>query len=163
MLRRGSSVPASLRISSARLDFRGTTGRVQHLETYADVDVALDVWPENSGVTTLEACLMGVPTVSLLGDHLNGRMGASILATLDRPQWVGLSTEHYIEIAVALGQSRQPLTARASLRDDLLSSVICDAAGYASAVEALYRQAWRTWVATKTEQPQRELMAVGGS
>lgn len=154
---------ASLRISSNRLEFRGVTTRAQHLEAYADVDVALDVWPQNSGITTLEACLMGVPTVSLLGDHLNGRIGASILATLGRQQWVGLSTEHYVEIAVALGMGQQTRETRAALRDDLLQSIICDSAGYAQAVEALYRQAWRDWTATRIEQPQRELVAVGGS
>lgn len=136
---------ASLRINGSRIAFCGASDRQPHLNTYADIDVALDPFPHGGGVTVLEACLMGVPTVTLLGDHLNGRIGASVLATLGRQQWVGLSVDHYIEIAVALGLSRQTQETRASLRDDLLRSVICDAQGYAQAVERLYREAWAAW------------------
>jgi predicted O-linked N-acetylglucosamine transferase (SPINDLY family) len=152
---------ASLRVSSRRIDFRGASSRQQHLDTYADIDVALDVWPQNSGVTTLEACLMGVPTVSLLGNHLNGRIGASILATIGRQQWVGLSTDHYIEVAAALGQARHSLTARMALRDDLIASIICNPAEYARAAEGLYRQAWQAWCAE--QQPAHRLQLVGAS
>lgn len=148
---------ASLRVSSNRLEFRGPTTRQEHLAAYNDVDIALDAWPQNSGVTTLEACLMGVPTVTLLGDHLNGRIGASILSTLDRAAWVGLGVEHYVEIAAAL--ARGAITHdRASLRADFLGSIICDPVRYAASVEGIYRQAWRAWAGA----PSRELAPVGG-
>jgi len=151
---------ASLRVGSSRLEFRGPTSRQQHLAAYADIDVALDVWPQNSGVTTLEACLMGVPTVTLLGDHLNGRIGASVLSTLGRAPWVGLDREHYTEIATALASAPATHEQRRQLRADLLASIICDPERYARTVEAVYREAWHAWVGAETPAIVRELVEV---
>ncbi len=154
---------ASLRISSHRLDFLGHTDRPTHLAAYGGIDIALDAFPQNGGVTTLEACLMGVPTVTLLGDHLNGRIGASILSVLDCPQFVGIDRQHYVDIAVAMANTPPPLDARQALRDRLLGSFLVDDRFYAGNVEALYRQAWKTWLAATApaqEASRRQLVGV---
>lgn len=136
---------ASLLIDSRRLEFRGQTGRQEHLAAYGGIDVALDPFPHGGGVTVLESCLMGVPTVTLLGDHLNGRIGASVLATIGRGQFVAADAENYVEIAARLGQTAVTHEARKSIRSALLGSIICDPDRYAAAVEDQYRAAWRAW------------------
>lgn len=153
---------ASLRISSGRLTFLGQTPRWEHLAAYGLIDVALDPFPQGGGVTTLEACLMGVPSVALLGDHLNGRVAPSVLATIGRQSLVGLDIEHYVEIASILGRSPMTLADRESHREALLGSVICDQRAYAGAVERAYRQAWQTWVAAQAPAavPERTLHLV---
>lgn len=150
---------ASLRVSSNRLDFLGHTDRPTHLAAYSGVDIALDSFPQNGGVTTLEACLMGVPSVTLLGDHLNGRAGASMLSVLDLDHWVGIDRQHYIEIAVMLASHPLPPEHRAGLRDLLLDSILCNPTAYARAVEALYRQAWREWCTTTGARPALSLVS----
>ena len=150
---------ASLRISSTRLEFQGASDRYNHLKAYNGIDVALDTFPQNGGVTTLEACLMGVPSVVLAGDHLNGMMGASILSTLGRDIWIGQDVEHYIAIAVLLASRPLIPEERADLRADLLGSIICNDAAYAAAVESRYRDAWRIWCASQVPA-ERELVEV---
>lgn len=151
---------ASLRINSNRLDLRGPSDRAQQLHAYAGIDIALDAFPQTGGVTTLEACLMGVPTVTLLGDHLNGRIGASILTTLGFEQWVGKDVHQYADIAVALAADPPTLERRRAIRAALLSSIICDGRAYAAAVERVYRSAWAEWCSARVAQPAYSLAAM---
>lgn len=133
-------------VDGSRIEFLGATDRNGHLSAYGTIDVALDTWPQTGGVTTLEACLMGVPSVTLYGDHLNGRIGASILATIGRGQLVATDTDAYVEIAVRLARTRISLESRRAIRANLLGSIICNPREYALAAESLYRQAWHTWL-----------------
>jgi predicted O-linked N-acetylglucosamine transferase (SPINDLY family) len=151
---------ASLRISSTRLDFLGSTHRQDHLAAYGGIDIALDPWPQGGGVTTLEACLMGVPSVAMLGDHLNGRIAPSVLATIGRGQFVGVDAEIYAEIAVKLAHTKITLAHREAMRSALLDSIICDGPAYARAVEDVYRQAWTSWCASQVERPLLTLVGV---
>ena len=48
----------------------------------AEIDLMLDTFPQNGGITTLDALLMGVPVVTLLGERVPGRASASMLTTL---------------------------------------------------------------------------------
>jgi predicted O-linked N-acetylglucosamine transferase (SPINDLY family) len=151
---------ASLRISSSRLDFQGATPRGHHLASYGQIDVALDTFPQGGGITTLEACLMGVPSVTLLGDDINGRTSASVLATIGRKDWIAVDPEHYVTIATVLAQTPTTLADRRGLRDALLTSIICDPPAYAAAVERVYREAWAAWC---SQQATRPALALVGS
>jgi protein O-GlcNAc transferase len=133
------------RISSHRLEMRGPTPRGHHLTVYNEIDVALDPFPQGGGVTTLEACLMGVPSVALLGDYINARIAPSILTTLGHDTWVADSVPAYIEQAVRMAEERRTIADRLALRKVLLDSILCDPQAYARAVEEQYRGAWRRW------------------
>ena len=135
----------SLRISSHRLELRPASPREHHLTVYNEIDLALDPFPQGGGVTTLEACLMGVPSVALLGDYLNARIAPSILAQVGHPEWVTTSVRHYVAQAVAMADEPQTVRNRMKLRANLLGSVLCDPTRYAAAVEEQYREAWRRW------------------
>lgn len=137
---------SSLRVNSSRLEFLPPTLRPEHLEAYGKIDVALDPFPQGGGVTLLEATLMGVPSVAMLGDHLNARIAPSVLATIGRPQWVALDAQHYVEIAATLAATTAD---REALRAALLDSVICKPREYAAAVERVYREAWQAWCASR--------------
>jgi protein O-GlcNAc transferase len=139
----------SLRISSHRVEMRGPTPRAHHMSVYGEIDIALDPFPQGGGVTTLESCLMGVPSVALLGDYLNARIAPSILTTLGHSEMVAASVPEYVDLAVQMAERGTTLRDRMRLRQTLLSSVICDARGYARNVEAAYRAAWRDWCSTE--------------
>lgn len=150
----------SMGVAPHRLEIRKGTPHHEHLATYGELDVALDPFPQGGGVTTLEASLMGVPSIALLGDYINARIAPSILNAIGYWDMVAESVDAYVEKAVALPGWHRTLDARMELRAALLRSVICDAERYTRGVEDAYRQAWRAW-ATPTEEPVAEDPAAG--
>lgn len=138
------SVFASLGVPPDRLSLRGSTTRELHLATYNECDVHLDPFPHGGGVTTLEACLMGVPTVTLMGDYVSGRISASVLKVADPTRGYASTVDGYLLLANCESMVGS-LKERQRLRDKILSSIMCDNRGYASAVEDAYRTVWRRW------------------
>ena len=136
-------------IEAARICFFPLlTARQEHLALYLDIDLCLDTFPYNGTTTTLEALWMGVPVLTLLGERHAGRVGASILQAIGRPELIASSEQAYIEAALRAGSQPIALEARgSSLRRQLLASPLCDAALFAKRVECAYRQAWVEWSA----------------
>jgi protein O-GlcNAc transferase len=126
-------------VSMDRVEVRGTTTRQEHLQAYNEIDVALDPFPQNGGMTVMDACLMGVPTVTLLGEMIQGRQTASVLHALEQSFWVADSVEEYVD------RARQEVRSRARIREALLSSIICHPTAYSRATEAAYWQAFAAW------------------
>ncbi len=120
-----------------------TKGVAEHLEMYARVDVALDPFPYNGTTTTCEALLMGVPTVCMEGDRHASRVGVSLMRAAGVPELVAPSLEAYEHLAAELVQDGPRLDAyRASLRERLLASPLCDAPGFVARFQsALVRMA----------------------
>jgi predicted O-linked N-acetylglucosamine transferase (SPINDLY family) len=119
-----------------------------HLEWYNRMDVALDTYPYNGATTTCEALWMGVPVVTLAGDTHASRMGLSILSAAGLADFVAETPTGYVERAVAAARDLDALAGlRATLRERLAASPLCDVPGYTAALESLYREAWRRWCA----------------
>lgn len=133
-------------IDATRVELRGMSNRDDHLATYRDVDVALDPLPQGGGATTLEALMMGVPTVTLRGERLVRRVSASTVTMAGHPDWVAENAAEYVEIAGRLLASRGPV-----LRDEFLASHICDGKARTRAFEDAVRGLWREWCAKQTE------------
>jgi protein O-GlcNAc transferase len=133
-----------------RLDFRGINWKLaDHQSVYNEIDVALDPFPYNGATTTCEAMWMGVPVITLAGNVHAGRVGASILAQMGLTDLVAESLDDYIRIAVELAKDpTRLLELRASLRDRMTTSPLCDAKAFALAVEDAYRTMWRNWCST---------------
>jgi len=136
-------------ISNDRLTLLAETEtHVAHLAEYGNVDIALDTYPYNGTTTTFEALWMGVPVVTSWGNRHAGRVGASILTRLGQPGWVAGSSKDYLDIAAALAADKAQLKERRStLRRTLAESSLSDAAGFAGAVESVFRARWRAWCA----------------
>lgn len=132
-------------INDDRVECRGHTPREEHLRQYGDVDIMLDSWPHVGGITTLEAAMMGVPCVTLLGDRAPSRVSASLLTTLGMTDWIARRPEEYIEIAKA--KAAEDLSGlRAGLPGRIQQSVLGDVPRYTRELETVYRQLWRSWV-----------------
>ena len=63
-----------------RIDFRPFVPLADAMAAYRDIDVALDTFPYNGGVTTCDALSMGVPVIALAGDRMIARQSAALLA-----------------------------------------------------------------------------------
>ncbi len=118
------------------------TDPAAHLGLYQQISVALDPFPYHGTTTTCEALWMGVPVVTLAGQHHVSRVGASLLRAAGHPEWVTATEEDFLHCAQTLARSPATLLdLRQHLRPRLLDSVLLDHAGqgqrFAHALEAL--------------------------
>ncbi len=134
-------------ISAERVIFKGYASTTfQHLATYNEIDIALDTFPYNGVTTTCEALWMGVPVITLSGNHTVSRWGLSLLAAVGLEELASKSKNEYIAIIKSLAYSHQRLkTLKTGMRDRLISSPLCHAKGFAEAVEEAIGTMWKKW------------------
>lgn len=140
---------AACGIAPERLHIRELTLAFDRFLTgYGEIDIALDPLPFNGGTTTCQALWMGVPVITLPGEHFYSRMGLSVLRHLELDELVADSAAAYVRIAAALAADRERLAAlRRTLRERMRASALCDGPGAARALETSYRAMWRAWCA----------------
>ena len=135
-------------IDPARVTTHGSARRDDYLAAHAEVDMILDTFPYPGGTTTCEALWMGVPTLTLTGDSLLARQGASLLTAAGLEQWVATSKEEYIARAIALASDLPKLAAlRAGLRQQVLASPLFDAPRFARNFEDALWGMWNRYQA----------------
>ncbi|PIQ23806.1 hypothetical protein COW36_13245 [bacterium (Candidatus Blackallbacteria) CG17_big_fil_post_rev_8_21_14_2_50_48_46] len=131
-------------LNPERLMLLGTLPEQPHLPMfYGQIDIALDPFPYNGGLTSFEALWMGVPVISLAGER---RVGQSVLTALGFSEWVAQNPQAYLQKAVNLAQDPAQLKAlRLSLRPQIEQSVLCDGVAFARERETAYREIWRKY------------------
>ena len=136
---------ARLGIDPARVRLQGRAPHLQFLQTYADIDVALDTFPYNGGTTTTEALWQGVPVLTFCGDRWAARTSASLLRAGGLAGWVMPDAAAMVDRAVRLTDDpdapRMLSELRRTMRARLRASAACDAAGLCRALEAFYETA----------------------
>jgi protein O-GlcNAc transferase len=122
----------------------GVPGLSAHLNTYGQIDIALDTFPYNGATTTLEALWMGVPVITLTGWRTASRYSLSFLAALDLQEFAADNQEQFVEIARKLSGNLPYLSElRSSLRPRMRNSSLCDEMGFTCHLEAAYHQMWQ--------------------
>jgi protein O-GlcNAc transferase len=130
-------------IDAARVSLHGSASREAYLAAHAEVDLVLDTFPYPGGTTTCEALWMGVPTVTLAGDTLLSRQGASLLAAAGLDDWVATNVKDYIAKAIAMANDTPKLmTLRKGLREQVNTSPLFDAKRFAKNFEDAL---WGMW------------------
>ena len=133
-----------------RVTFFGWLTNAQHLELYNNIDIALDTYPYNGTTTTCEALLMGVPVITLVGSRHASRVGLDILSRLDLPSFAAQSPEEYVKKAIALAVEPDALTQiRATIRQRLAASPLCNYKLITNDIENAYRQMWQDYCCSK--------------
>jgi predicted O-linked N-acetylglucosamine transferase (SPINDLY family) len=129
-----------------RVKLQGKMPRSELLAAYNAIDLALDPFPYSGGVTACEALWMGVPVVTCPGETFASRHSLSHLTNVGLTETIATDRRAYIELAVRLAQDLPHLAElRASLREQVLRSPICDGARFAKNLMALMRDVWREW------------------
>jgi protein O-GlcNAc transferase len=124
---------AAVGVDRSRVEMIDRTRSAQaHLELYARVDVALDPVPYHGTTTTCEALWMGRPVVTLAGEDHRSRVGVSLLAACGHSEWVAVSEDEYVRIAVGLAADPVGLAAIGQgLRGRMAAGALLDHAGQA--------------------------------
>ncbi|MBF0182415.1 MAG: tetratricopeptide repeat protein, partial [Magnetococcales bacterium] len=113
------------------------------------LDIGLDCFPYNSGITLVETLYLGIPAISLAERITGNGGGARLLRVVGHPEWIARTEEEYVAKAVALAADLPALAGlRANLREELEKSALMDEPGFACRVEAAYRAMWRQWCAS---------------
>jgi protein O-GlcNAc transferase len=114
-------------IDASRVLFVERTPWEEYLNIYNQIDVGLDVFPFNGGMTTCDALWMGVPVVTLAGGRGVSRAGLSILNNVGLPELAADSPDEYVRIAREwAGDLNRLEELRMGLRDRLRSSPLMD-------------------------------------
>lgn len=133
-------------VAEERISMHDRLPTKDFLALYAGIDIMLDTFPMNGGTTTCEALWLGVPVITRSGDIFQSRAGLSILGGMGLDELVAGSDDEYVRIAVDLARDGARVAAlRSGLRERMRASPLADGHGYARALEAAYREAWRTW------------------
>jgi predicted O-linked N-acetylglucosamine transferase (SPINDLY family) len=130
-------------IAAERVTLLGATSRRDHLAAFKEVDISLDPFPQNGGISALESLQMGVPVVALLGNGISSRAAGAILTSAGMSEWVAGSADDYSAIAVKFAAMPDRLrTLRYEIPAKLLAAAVGNPAIYTKAVEAAYRKMW---------------------
>jgi predicted O-linked N-acetylglucosamine transferase (SPINDLY family) len=122
------------------------TNHRSHLELYNRLDIALDPFPFTGSTTTFEALWMGVPVITMAGSNMAARWSASMLHALDLDELIAHSPDEYVAKAAALAANPARLVVlRATLRERLAASPLCDGRLRARQFERLLGALWRRW------------------
>ncbi|MDD2882892.1 MAG: tetratricopeptide repeat protein [Rhodoferax sp.] len=117
----------------------------EYLALHGQIDLALDPFPYNGGTTTMHSLWMGVPVITLAGDHAVSRLCAAHLSRVGLPEFITHSEDEYLQCAISFANDLPKLNeVRQSLRQRMTAAE-CDPAAITRQLEAAYRDMWRTW------------------
>lgn len=138
-------------IADQRLILRGGSGHGEMMEEFAMIDLCLDPFPFTGGATSLEAFWMGVPTLTVPGATMVSRQTHAMNVNLGLAEHFSASgVRDYIERAVALARDARPLwPLRATLRQRMSQSPLCDGERFTRRLERFYRLAHEAALAGK--------------
>lgn len=129
-----------------RLIMEGGAPHQDFIQSYRDVDIALDTTPYSGGLTTLEALWMGVPVMTLTGETFASRHSTAHLKNCGLDQLIAATEKDFVSIATTLCADQEALkTLKTGLRDRLSNSPLCDGKGYTKNLEQALRHVWQDW------------------
>lgn len=125
----------------------GIPDRNTHLAAYSAIDIVLDTFPYPGATTTCEAMWMGVPTLTLFGETMLGRIGASLLTCAGLPEWVAQSEAEYVSLAIRSTTDVENLARlRAGLRARIRTTTLFDANRFAPQLEEALLAMWAEYM-----------------
>ena len=131
-----------------RIRCLGATSREEHLAAFAEVDISLDPFPQNGGVSTWESLYAGIPVIAKLGASCSSRAGGAIVTAVGLADWVAEDDDGYVAIAAKYASRPDEVAAlRAELPSLLAQSEAGDTERYVRRVEEGFRRFWRDYCA----------------
>ncbi len=126
-------------VASERLELVYRLPAADYLDAYRPLDLALDPFPYNGGVTTCDALWMGVPVLTVAGGDARGRQGVSIMNALGLPEFVADSPDQLVTLAATWADQRESLAdLRGTLREIVAQSAVTAVATYVAQLETAY-------------------------
>jgi protein O-GlcNAc transferase len=133
-------------IAQERLEFHARCDSRSYFALHHRVDLCLDPFPFTGATTTGNALWMGVPTLTLSGKTVPGRLGPALLHHAGLGDFVALTAREFVEKGVYWARNPEPLAQlRAGMRERFLGSPIGQPSLVAEGLAACFREMWRCW------------------
>ncbi|KAJ4846807.1 hypothetical protein Tsubulata_037060 [Turnera subulata] len=117
-----------------------------HMQAYSLMDISLDTFPYAGTTTTCESLYMGVPCVTMAGAVHAHNVGVSLLNKVGLEHLIAKNEDEYVELALQLASDVKALSnLRASLRELMSKSPVCDGPKFTLGLEAAYRNMWHRY------------------
>jgi predicted O-linked N-acetylglucosamine transferase (SPINDLY family) len=130
-------------VAPDRVRLDGPAAHFAFLQTYGEIDLALDTFPYNGGTTTMEALWQGVPVLTFHGDRWASRISASLLRSAGLHEFVAADLEEYVRRAMELAGAGEMLDARRrTMRAVLVETPACATQAFAREMEAVLARLW---------------------
>jgi GT2 family glycosyltransferase/tetratricopeptide (TPR) repeat protein len=131
-------------VAEQQVSFEPWRTPARYLAWCGEVDLVLDTFPGNGGLSLLEPLWMGVPVVTVAGDWIAARQGASLLTAIGRAGWIAEDADSFVMLALALARDTGRLRReRAGLREAMRTSPLLDGRRLAAQIEAFCDSASR--------------------
>lgn len=131
-------------IQEDRLILDGGSNRIEYLQAYHHVDIALDPFPYPGGTTSVEGLWMGVPVLTRKGDRFIAHNGESIAHNTGQDEWIAEDEMDFVLKASRFAANLEALAElRKGLRGQLLASNLCDAERFSTDLEEAF---WGMWM-----------------
>lgn len=131
-------------IQSWRVELKETTPSFyKHMESYREMDIALDPLWYNGTTTTCDALAMGVPVITLPGDSHASRVSASLLHRAGLDDWIAKDADDFLAIGSSAALNFKFLDSiRSRIREKFNNSPLRDGEGMAKDLEAAFYSIW---------------------
>ena len=119
-----------------------------HYLAYLESDISLDTYPFGGMSILTETAMMGVPTVTLLGDGLQSRAAGRVNNVLGLNDLNANTGEEYINCAINLANDKERLDKlKSELRDKILNSDIVNGhIEFTRDLEEKYKEVWADFI-----------------
>lgn len=149
-----SALAREYAVEPDRIEYVPEQSFANYLALHGRIDINLDAFPYCGGTTTCHSLWMGVPVITLAGDTVISRGGASLMKVVGLDEWTAHSVDDYIALAVRHAADTHQLgKLRATLRERVQHSSLVDAESFVRDMETIYRNVWATWCDTKQSSP----------
>jgi len=134
-------------INHDRIIFADRLPKDEHIERLKLADIALDTRIVGGSATTCDALWTGVPVITLLGNHFNSRMSASILNAVGMNELVAHRIEEYEKSCIRIASDTgKLLSIREKLRKNLENTSLFDTSKFVQSLEGRYKQIWSEFI-----------------
>ena len=113
--------------------FEKHSPRLKYFNAYNMIDINLDTFPWNGGITSFESTFMGVPTLTMENNNsFYLRIGESINRNQNMINWIAKNEDDYIKKAVEFAETKKYLSnKKKEIRNNALKSPLFDVEGFA--------------------------------
>ena len=100
------------------------------------MDIMLDTYPHNSGMSSQDSLLMGVPVVTICGERQSSQISKAIFPYIGCEEFITYNYNDYIKKSISLARDRNMLLKyKKNLRDKMKNSKRSDIVQFVKELE----------------------------